>query len=106
MLKGPGGAVVLSDPVLRGDVATVMLDASASLQPGTYALDVSATSNSGGQVFYEGTYAVSAKPNAGATPAAPTHGLPGEIVTGDFPTVVGISPQPVARSRPGLPPSW
>ena len=93
MLKGPGGAVLLSDPVLHGGAATVSLGASSALQPGTYTLDVSATSSTGGQVFYEGSFTASASPSAGGTPAAPTHALPGVIVTGDFPPVVDISPK-------------
>jgi len=92
MLKGPSGAVALSEPVVSASSATVTIGSSAALQPGTYTLDVSATSGSGGQVFYEGTYTVSAPPSTGGTPPVEKHALPGVIDTGDFPTVVDISP--------------
>ncbi len=94
MLEGPGGAVPLSDPVLHGNAATVTLTSPAALEPGRYTLEVSATSRSGGQVFYDGTYVVSARLSAGGTPVARGTALPGVIVTGDFPPVVGMSPEP------------
>lgn len=101
MLKGPGGVVVLWPPVVNGKTVSVTRFSKTVLDTGTYTLYVGATSDTGGSVFYEGTYAVSAAPSANSTPAAgatPTvvaRTIPGKVVViGDMPGIANISPFP------------